>query len=185
MFVASKVLHKQDFITLWTEQTNIVWVLYLDVNPEQAASNCCPKKLRHQVFKNVVGSLRFRRRGSTFANIRNHSSSTSVRYSSCPLFPAFYFVPSFALSILQEESTKWDSVKLCKCWLLNQKAIDDDMTLLDQKDSWDPLWVKCKNKNWLVQRFAKNNLFLTKIINQKWHHFAKPLAKSPRAEFAP
>ena len=38
------------------------------------------------------------------------------------------------------------------------KAIEDDMTFLDQKDSWDPLWVTCKNKNWPVQRFAKKKL---------------------------
>ena len=49
VFFAAKVLHKQDFITLWTEQPNIVWVSYLDLNPKQAARRCCPKKLLHQL----------------------------------------------------------------------------------------------------------------------------------------
>ena len=48
-----------------------------------------------------------------------------------------------------------------------------------------PCELNAKTRIGWYNNLQKNNFFLTKIINQKWHHFAKPLAKSPRAEFAP
>ena len=94
-----------------------------------------------------MGRLRFRRRGSTFANIRNHTSSTSVKYSNCSLFSAFYLVASFARSFLQEDFTKWDSFKLCKCWLLNQKLLRMTWRFWTKRTVGIPCELHAKTRN--------------------------------------